>query len=41
MGGAVVIMFFLPWLDNCEVKSIRYRPSWHKTVLCRVRVSTS
>ena len=32
MGGAVVIMFFLPWLDNCEVKSIRYRPSWHKAV---------
>jgi len=30
MGGGVVILFFLPWLDNCEVKSIRYRPSWHK-----------
>ncbi len=30
MGGAVVILFFLPWLDNCAVKSIRYRPSWHK-----------
>jgi len=30
MGGAVVIMFFLPWLDNSPVKSIRYRPSWHK-----------
>jgi ubiquinol-cytochrome c reductase cytochrome b subunit len=30
MGGAVVILFFLPWLDNCEVKSIRYRPDWHK-----------
>ncbi len=32
MGGAVVILFFLPWLDNSEVKSIRYRPSWHKYV---------
>ena len=32
MGGAVVIMFFLPWLDNCAVNSIRYRPSWHKLV---------
>jgi ubiquinol-cytochrome c reductase cytochrome b subunit len=21
MGGAVVILFFLPWLDNCGVKS--------------------
>ena len=30
MGGAVVILFFLPWLDNCNVKSIRYRPEWHK-----------
>jgi len=30
MGGAVVIMFFLPWLDRAEAKSIRYRPSWHK-----------
>jgi ubiquinol-cytochrome c reductase cytochrome b subunit len=29
MGGAVVILFFLPWLDNCAVKSIRYRPDWH------------
>jgi ubiquinol-cytochrome c reductase cytochrome b subunit len=30
MGGAVIILFFLPWLDNSEVKSIRYRPDWHK-----------
>jgi ubiquinol-cytochrome c reductase cytochrome b subunit len=30
MGGAVIIMFFLPWLDNSPVKSIRYRPDWHK-----------
>lgn len=30
MGGAVVILFFLPWLDQSPVKSIRYRPSWHK-----------
>ena len=32
MGGAVIIMFFLPWLDNSPVRSIRYRPSWHKYV---------
>jgi ubiquinol-cytochrome c reductase cytochrome b subunit len=32
MGGAVVILFFLPWLDRSEVKSIRYRPDWHKYV---------
>jgi ubiquinol-cytochrome c reductase cytochrome b subunit len=30
MGGAVIIMFFLPWLDASPVKSIRYRPNWHK-----------
>jgi ubiquinol-cytochrome c reductase cytochrome b subunit len=32
MGGAVIIMFFLPWLDHSPVKSIRYRPDWHKYV---------
>jgi ubiquinol-cytochrome c reductase cytochrome b subunit len=32
MGGAVVIMFFLPWLDRSPAKSIRYRPDWHKYV---------
>ena len=30
MGGTVVILFFLPWLDHSPVKSIRYRPTWHK-----------
>ena len=30
MGGAVIILFFLPWLDHSPVKSIRYRPDWHK-----------
>jgi ubiquinol-cytochrome c reductase cytochrome b subunit len=32
MGGAVVILFFLPWLDASPVRSIRYRPGWHKAV---------
>jgi ubiquinol-cytochrome c reductase cytochrome b subunit len=32
MGGAVIILFFLPWLDYSPVKSIRYRPNWHKYV---------
>jgi ubiquinol-cytochrome c reductase cytochrome b subunit len=27
MGAAVLFPFFLPWLDRCRVKSIRYR-SW-------------
>jgi len=30
MGGGVMILFFLPWLDNSPVLSIRYRPDWHK-----------
>jgi ubiquinol-cytochrome c reductase cytochrome b subunit len=32
MGGAVIILFFLPWLDRSLVRSIRYRPDWHKYV---------
>ncbi len=32
MGGAVMILFALPWLDRSPVKSIRYRPDWHKYV---------
>ncbi len=30
MGAAVIILFFLPWLDHSPVKSIRYRPRWHR-----------
>lgn len=32
MGAAVIILFFLPWLDKSPVRSIRYRPGWHKWV---------
>ena len=32
MGGAVMILFFLPWLDRSLAKSIRYRPGWHRIV---------
>jgi ubiquinol-cytochrome c reductase cytochrome b subunit len=32
MGGAVVILAGLPWFDKSPVKSIRYRPDWHKIV---------
>jgi len=32
MGGSVVILFFLPWLDNSPVRSIRYRPDFHKYI---------
>src|ERR1700737_230712 len=30
MGTAVIVLFFLPWLDRSPVKSIRYRPLFHK-----------
>ena len=30
MGGAVITLFFLPWLDRSPAKSIRYRPFFHK-----------
>jgi ubiquinol-cytochrome c reductase cytochrome b subunit len=32
MGGAVIILFFLPWLDVSPVKSIRYRPTCQKVL---------
>src|SRR5678815_4392187 len=32
MGAAVLILFFLPWLDRSPVRSIRYRPGWHKYI---------
>ena len=32
MGVSVMILFTMPWLDHSPVKSIRYRPNWHKTV---------
>ena len=37
MGAAIVVLFFLPWLDRCKVKSIRYRSVIFKvnlTVFC-------
>ncbi|MBR6976044.1 MAG: cytochrome bc complex cytochrome b subunit [Ottowia sp.] len=33
MGAAVIILFFLPWLDRSPARSIRYRPGWHKVLL--------
>jgi ubiquinol-cytochrome c reductase cytochrome b subunit len=33
MGAAIMIMFFLPWLDRSPVKSIRYRGGIYKTAL--------
>jgi ubiquinol-cytochrome c reductase cytochrome b subunit len=39
MGAAVVILFFLPWLDRSPVKSIRYRGPYYKVALALFVVS--
>ncbi len=39
MGAAVVILFFLPWLDRSPVKSIRYRGPIYKIMLALFVVS--
>jgi ubiquinol-cytochrome c reductase cytochrome b subunit len=39
MGSAVLLPFFLPWLDRCRVKSIRYRSWIYKTALGAFAVS--
>lgn len=33
MGAAVVVLFGMPWLDQAPVKSMRYRPVWHRALL--------
>ena len=39
MGGAVMLPFFLPWLDRCPVKSIRYRGPIYKIMLTLFTIS--
>jgi len=39
MGLAVLLPFFLPWLDRCRVKSIRYRGWTYKLALSVFAVS--
>ncbi|HRP97720.1 MAG TPA: cytochrome bc complex cytochrome b subunit [Rhodocyclaceae bacterium] len=39
MGAAVVILFFLPWLDRSPAKSIRYRGPIYKSALAIFIVS--
>jgi len=39
MGGAIVVLFLLPWLDRSPVKSIRYRGPLFKTALALFTVS--
>jgi ubiquinol-cytochrome c reductase cytochrome b subunit len=33
MGLSVMTFFALPWLDRSPVKSMRYRPTWHRVLL--------
>jgi len=39
MGAAIVVLFFLPWLDRSPVKSIRYRGILYKVALAVFAVS--
>ena len=39
MGLAIVVLFLLPWLDRCKVKSIRYRSAIYKWALAIFVVS--
>ncbi len=39
MGGAILVLFLLPWLDRSPVKSIRYRGVLHKIALAVFVVS--
>ncbi|MDR8522386.1 MULTISPECIES: cytochrome b [Shewanella] len=39
MGLAIGVLFILPWLDRCNVKSIRYRSLTHKLNISQFAVS--
>ncbi|MCE9677621.1 cytochrome bc complex cytochrome b subunit [Shewanella sp. AS1] len=39
MGLAIAVLFVLPWLDRCKVKSIRYRSAIHKLNIAQFAVS--
>jgi ubiquinol-cytochrome c reductase cytochrome b subunit len=39
MAMAIVLLFFLPWLDRCKVKSIRYRGWTYKVALTTFAIS--
>ncbi len=39
MGGAIVVLFLLPWLDRSPVKSIRYRGYLYKGALAAFTVA--
>jgi ubiquinol-cytochrome c reductase cytochrome b subunit len=39
MGLSIAVLFLLPWLDRCKVKSIRYRSMIHKINIAQFTVS--
>lgn len=39
MGASIVVLFLLPWLDRCPVKSIRYRSPLFKIALTAFIIS--
>jgi ubiquinol-cytochrome c reductase cytochrome b subunit len=39
MGAAIVVLFFLPWIDRCKVKSMRYRSGLFKANLIMFCIS--
>ncbi len=39
MGGAIVVLFLLPWLDRCNVRSYRYRSKLHLINIVQFTVS--
>ena len=39
MGGAIAVLFAMPWLDRCKVKSIRYRGVSYKLLLAMLVIS--
>lgn len=39
MGGAIAVLFAMPWLDRCKVRSIRYRGVSFKLLLTMLVVS--
>jgi ubiquinol-cytochrome c reductase cytochrome b subunit len=39
MGAAIVVLFFLPWLDRSPVRSIRYRGPINKIAIATLVVS--
>jgi len=39
MGAAIAVLFTMPWLDRCKVKSIRYRGLSYMLLLAMLVIS--